>query len=1431
MKKMKRFAAWIVLMAILLSSFGFAEETVAAEIIEAADAAAVEEIFVEEIPAEEAAVEMDEETAEEISVEAAETGAAVEAVAAHECTSKAGWQSSDSLEHWMRCDICGQVQREEHKVSRVLGSNKKTHAYKCDVCGRENEDQHVFDCMALTDEFLMNPTVEAFCLVCSLSFDECDQRYGFHLEHREKVDYDNYDGYCNSCRPNEDQRYCDHQAECWENGWEKWTDMGDWHALYCGICGGMMSGGLHEYSEFDPKNCSFCTPPASSGHVCHVSWWHDDGDVHYGYCNECDEMVVEPHRLDVVWIGSSAGCYNPCTVCSGRTTKLHTFSCESLKDGQSKYAVCLNCEYDFSDISGEYTVQHVSAADENGYCSGCMPAPCAHEACDWASIGSGRHASVCRNCGVQVETGDCAPSCSNAGACYLCGAAYSGSAEPRHNTWNANKGCENWVYGNQWACGTKCLDCGKWDKSEPHAFVNKYCTRCGARNSCKHKTSYFNHKDLGDGTHAKICGECKEAIEIAEHIFSGTECTKCGALGECQHVYSIWGDLGNGKHGRVCSGCGIRVSDEEEAHYRNCDSSSNKCSVCDATENVPVKHDYTGWDGLDNWQDIHYGKHALVCRDCGEYKPGTEEAHFYDADGGCIACINRWQDHDCYDYCGSHSGICYECGEPTDGVRHSGGETVKVDEYYHGEYCDGCGVLYNVDRHYVSCTSGNEYCGGVKVGGCGEKIDPKCNPIEHVGMGLTVPDSKNPDYHYDMCMFCDKQMRELHYANCNEENVACSCGALVAKGKRHVGVDYSKKPVLNPADSSEHGWLCSCGEIVDSQPHCYVDGICVECGAETTSVEELEFYPEKLTMAVGQEIQSELLITGTAASIEYKSSSAKTASVDENGVITAKRAGSATITAVAYGVDGTKASAKLKLTVKKAPTKVALNAKKLAFPKDKFSILTATLSPKGAYSDLTWTSSDESIVTVDENGMVYGVGEGKAIITVETFNGLTASCEVESFGPAVDLVVKETEITIGVKESYTLNAKAYTAAGNEAVGEPTFFVNANDKNIFSIDENGKITGKKAGEGNVIVMAGDGLAAEVKVHVLGQPGTVNLNVAVETVNRGETLQLVPSIPENTKTAYSWSTNAKKVATVDKNGLVTAVAEGKATITVKTANGRTAYASITVVDPYKPSGVELNVSGTVMLPMNERLQLHADILPETAKSELSWSTKNKKVATVDENGLVTPKKEGTTIITVSTYNGKTDTVKVQVVDPLKAASVELNVGANTTIAVGEILMLEATVLPSTAETSLKWSSSNKKVASVDEGAVLGLKAGTATITVKTANGKSDTVKVKVVAENTKANYSAFTGDWELQRVMYEGVSVPAGEYKDKVDLVINKNGLNFTFEGETVTTSDTYIENGYLFVEDGLFCSLYGKNMLILHIYNPETNELMGMVFGK
>ncbi|MBM6881429.1 Ig-like domain-containing protein, partial [[Clostridium] spiroforme] len=113
-----------------------------------------------------------------------------------------------------------------------------------------------------------------------------------------------------------------------------------------------------------------------------------------------------------------------------------------------------------------------------------------------------------------------------------------------------------------------------------------------------------------------------------------------------------------------------------------------------------------------------------------------------------------------------------------------------------------------------------------------------------------------------------------------------------------------------------------------------------------------------------------------------------------------------------------------------------------------------------------------------------------------------------------------------------------------------------NKNVATVDQTGKVTAVDAGTTTITATASNGKTAICKVSVLSPITSVSLNKKETTIQKSgsETLQATinPSNTTEDKT-LTWTSSNTKVATVDKNGKVTAVAEGNCTITVKTANG--------------------------------------------------------------------------------------------------------------------------------------------------------------------------------------------------------------------------------------------------------------------------------------
>ena len=235
----------------------------------------------------------------------------------------------------------------------------------------------------------------------------------------------------------------------------------------------------------------------------------------------------------------------------------------------------------------------------------------------------------------------------------------------------------------------------------------------------------------------------------------------------------------------------------------------------------------------------------------------------------------------------------------------------------------------------------------------------------------------------------------------------------------------------------------------------------------------------------------------------------------------------------------------------------------------------------------------------------------------------------------------------------------------------------------------------------------------------------------TMNVGEQRQLQPVFAASQGWVVAgYKTSKAKVATVTATGLVTAVAEGKAKITVTCTNKKKATLTIKVVDPYKARGVSIAQGRKATVNLGQTLQLVAQLNPVTARTTLTWTSSKPRVATVSAAGLVTPVAEGTAKITVRTANRKKATVKVKVVDPYKATGISFAQGDIATVRVGAKLQLGTVLAPATARTTLTWTSKKPGIAAVDAaGLVTGVSVGTSKVTVRTANGKKATIKVVV------------------------------------------------------------------------------------------------------
>ena len=457
---------------------------------------------------------------------------------------------------------------------------------------------------------------------------------------------------------------------------------------------------------------------------------------------------------------------------------------------------------------------------------------------------------------------------------------------------------------------------------------------------------------------------------------------------------------------------------------------------------------------------------------------------------------------------------------------------------------------------------------------------------------------------------------------------------------------------------------------------------------------------DKLTLAA-------TLSAGSSSPLTWTSSNAKVAAVDGNGVVTAKAAGSATITVKTFNGK----TATCAVTVKKAPTSIKLNITSVTLGSGDSVALTATLS-SGSAGTMTYASSDSAVATVKSGKIVVGE-TGTATITATTHNGLSTSCVVNVV-PAPESIALG-DLTIGVGQTVTLSP----AFPEGTMATVTY--TSSSASVATVAANGKLTGKKAGKVTITAKTHNGVTATATVTVVAAPTKVALSAKTATLGVGQTLSLTATVSGTNTAPLTWTSSNANMAAVDGNGVVSAKAAGSATITVKTYNGKSATCAITVKKA--PTSVKLSVT-SVTLGSGDSAALTATLSSGSAGA-VTYASSDPAVATV-KSGKIVAGETGTATITATTHNGLSASCTVSVVPAPE--SIELS-DATLTLKVNQTATLSP-VLPEGTKATLTYTSSNTGVVTVAaNGKLTAKKAGTATITVKTHNGQTATCKVTV------------------------------------------------------------------------------------------------------
>ncbi len=480
----------------------------------------------------------------------------------------------------------------------------------------------------------------------------------------------------------------------------------------------------------------------------------------------------------------------------------------------------------------------------------------------------------------------------------------------------------------------------------------------------------------------------------------------------------------------------------------------------------------------------------------------------------------------------------------------------------------------------------------------------------------------------------------------------------------------------------------------------------------------IKFDVTNLELNVGQSYTIELTVTpsnSTELGLTWASTDTKIATVDEKGRITAKAPGKAVVFAkTAYGD-----AVYCNVTVVQQPNEIQLNFDEKTLVIGETFKLKATMQPSSAEEvGLIWSSSNEKVARVSNNGTVKAISGGTAIIKVQTADKkITKFCIVKVVEPVTNVKLNKSSYILGVGKRFTLKA---TVEANTATNPKLKWTSSNSR-VATVNSQGKVTAKRPGTVVITATALDGTRAEAScdIRVVKAVTSVRLNVSSVTTVEGRSFKLKATVrPTNaTIKKVKWTSSDESIAIVDSRGVVTALKAGTVKIKATAADNSGKYGMAVVkVKPLVPATKVIISTESLIMTTGESTTLQKVINPTNSTDRFTWETDNKSVASVDKaTGRVTAHKPGTANIILITESGKTATTKVTVVG-LNTTYLELEQYSRYTLSVVGV------------NTGVIWDVDDPSIATVQNGVVESRKVGTTTITAN-INGKTLRCKIKV------------------------------------------------------------------------------------------------------
>ncbi len=533
------------------------------------------------------------------------------------------------------------------------------------------------------------------------------------------------------------------------------------------------------------------------------------------------------------------------------------------------------------------------------------------------------------------------------------------------------------------------------------------------------------------------------------------------------------------------------------------------------------------------------------------------------------------------------------------------------------------------------------------------------------------------------------------------------------------------------------------------------------------------------------------------------------ATVNQQGVVTAVAEGQTEVTAVSDFDSSISATATVVVANNKSVTSVAVAPNNAAVKVGETQTFTATVNGTNldvADQTVIWSVADNSIATVDQQGVVAGIAVGQTTVTATSdFDGTkfdTATIVVTNNKSVISVTVDPTNAALKIGDT-----QAFTATVNGTNLDPTDQTvtwSVADNSIATVDQQGVVTAASEGQTTLTATSDFDNSISGTATVVITSNKIVASVTVDptsaAVKVGDTKTFAATVDganlDPADQTTTWSVADSSIATVDQQGVVTGVAGGQTTVTATSDFDSSISGSATIVVK--------SVNSIVVDPTNAAMKVgdmqtfiatvngtNLDPTDET----VTWSIEDPNIATIDQQGVVTGVSKGeTTVTAISDFdNSISGTATVVVTSNKIVASVTVD-PTSAAVKVGDTKTFAATVDGANldpADQTTTWSVADSSIATVDQqGVVTGVAGGQTTVTATSDFDSSISGSATIVVKSVNS-------------IVVDPTNA-AMKVGDMQTFIATVNGTNLDPTDETVTWS--IADSSIATVEEGVITAL-------------------------